>query len=271
MRAVSIVFAFVFGYVASFERSSWGAEPAEAAIRATVRIINGPTAGTGFIVATGDPADAGKRAILVTAAHAFNDVPSDRITIVHRKLLSNKTYERRPVEVPVKGPKGPLWIRHPEQDVVVVPVDIPADVDVLPFEPEQIADVDWAEQKKIAVSHETFIPCFPVNLEANAAGFPVLRRGSIASFPLAPLASAKTILIDYSGFMGDSGSPVVVFRDDKPIVIGLISGMHRQTERTVTPSEERTVHSPLGLGIAVQSPFIRQTIDEWKKVTRVTP
>jgi Trypsin-like peptidase domain len=250
--------------------SAWALEPAEQTMRASVRVFSGTASGSGFLVAPDDSSSKPNRVLLVTAAHVFDDLANERCTLVLRTLTPAKTFERKPVETVIRGPQGPLWIRHPEVDVAILPVEIPAEIDLQPYALDQIADTVFVESGKILVGNDAFIPCFPVQFEANPAGFPVLRRGSIASYPLFPIPATKTILIDYSNFKGDSGAPVVVWREGRPVVIGLISGMHRQTERTVTPSEERTVHSSLGLGIAVQAPYLRDTVEIWKKASGVT-
>jgi hypothetical protein len=48
--------------------------------------------------------------------------------------------------------------------------------------------------------------------------------------------------------------------DGKPHLAGVIVGMQRQTDRTVSPFEERTVHTPLGLAIAVQAEVVADVI-----------
>ena len=49
---------------------------------------------------------------------------------------------------------------------------------------------------------------FPRGLSANPAGFPILRAGRVASFPLAPAAAFPTFLLDFTVFPGNSGGPV---------------------------------------------------------------
>jgi hypothetical protein len=123
---------------------------------------------------------------------------------------------------------------------------------------EQIAEVDLAESGGIGVGHEVCIPCFPIGTEANPAGWPVLRRGIIATHPLTPLSLAETFYVDSSSFGGESGAPVVWWQGDGVHVIGVISSMQRQTEKTKTALEEKVTHLPLGLGIAVQSPLLKE-------------
>ena len=49
---------------------------------------------------------------------------------------------------------------------------------------------------------------FPRGLAANQAGFPILRSGRVASFPVAPAKSFPTVLLDFTVFPGNSGGPV---------------------------------------------------------------
>ncbi|HET6425820.1 MAG TPA: hypothetical protein VFG20_19170, partial [Planctomycetaceae bacterium] len=82
--------------------------------------------------------------------------------------------------------------------------------------------------------------------------------------PLTPVERVPTIFVDYSHFGGDSGAPVIATVNDEPLVVGLVFAMLRITDKSTTTFEDRTIHMPLGLGIAVQGPLIRQTIDAWK-------
>jgi hypothetical protein len=79
------------------------------------------------------------------------------------------------------------------------------------------------------------------------------------------VTTVPTFFLDYTSFIGDSGSPIVIWNENEPYVVGLISGQQRQADKSVTPYEERTVFTPMGLGMALQAPLIRQAIAEWKK------
>jgi hypothetical protein len=95
----------------------------------------------------------------------------------------------------------------------------------------------------------------------------VLRRGTVASFPLTSVSRFKTFLIDYSSFGGDSGALVMVRHrgpgeeTERPLIVGLVMAQHRETTKSVTPIEERIVHRSLGLGIIVHADLIRETIE----------
>jgi hypothetical protein len=82
----------------------------------------------------------------------------------------------------------------------------------------------------------------------------------VATHPLSPLQSARRYRIDMPVFGGESGAAVAVCEGDTPRVVGVQVGMHRRTDKTSTPFEETTQHMPLGIGIVVQAPFIREVI-----------
>lgn len=245
------------------------AEQAEAAMRATVRISQGNTSGTGWLVALeappDAPPDAPRKHLLVTAAHVFSNMDSGECTLHFRTADQERGFVRKEVKLTIRDGQRKLWTQHPEMDAAVIAIDLPEGVDCQPFPERRIADEKFAEAKKVRVGQDVCVACFPAKVEANAAGWPILRKGSIATYPLLPLAEAKTIFIDYSHFGGDSGAPVVAWVDDEPLVVGLVIAMQRQTDKTSSPFEERTLHTPLHLAIAVQAPLIRQTIELWRK------
>ena len=203
----------------------------------------------------------GRKQVLVTAAHVFDAMNGPDCTVVVRAHGKDGALVRKEISVPIREGKKVLWIRHPGMDVAAIRADLPEGADLKPFAYRQLADEKWAADRKIRVGHEVRIPCFPVSGEANEAGWPVLRTGWIATHPLTPLGSAKTMLVDYSSFGGDSGAPVVACDGEEPVVVGLVFAMVRQTDKGSMPFEELTFHTSLALAIAVQSPFLRETID----------
>ena len=262
-RVILLIICLAVGLLSP--HASCASIPTEDMLRATVRVFNGALSGTAFIIAVGDKTDVGRRYLLITAAHLFEGIDASKCTIVYRAPSKDNGLIRKETELVIREGKKPLWVKHVEADIAVIAVTLPDGIDIKPFEYSQIADAKLAEDHKIQVGQEVFIPCFPAQVEANPAGWPILRKGSIASYPLTPLASAKTIFVDYAHFGGDSGAPVVALIDQIPVVVGLVIAMKRLTDKTVTTFEERTVHTSLGLAIAVQSPYIRQTVDEWRK------
>jgi hypothetical protein len=248
---------------------SLGGQSLEEALTAVCRITNGRSSGTGFLVArpaagtsqqqAPDP-NAARSCLLITAAHVMEESSDPNYELVLRSAMPDGTWKRTPCSVPVRDGEKPLWKKHPELDVAVLPVVLPLDVTVTPLPLEQIADGDWVASGKLHVGQAVLIPCYPAQLEANEAGWPVVRHGTVASHPLTPVAKVRTMLIDFHTFGGDSGAPVLTQCGDAWQVVGVISSMHRQTDKAVMPLQEVTFHTPLGLSIVVQSALIHDTI-----------
>ena len=235
-------------------------DAAEAALRGTVRLTNGSVSGTGWVVAVPGPDDAVQH-VLVTANHVFDGMKTPDCRIVYRVPGKGGVFDRREEKVAIRDGDKARWVRHPELDAAALRIDVPKGVDLQPFPFDRVADESWTAKKKVRVGQDVFVPCFPVQRESNAAGWPVLRKGSLASHPLAPAAAVKTFFVDYSHFGGDSGAPVVAYPNGEPLVVGLVFAMLRQTNTAVTPFEERTYHVPIDLAVAVHSAHVRTVID----------
>lgn len=246
------------------------AESIEEVLSATFRVTDKNTSGTCFLVQVGGKAGSTPdRIMLVTAAHGFQQIPGDACWVILRAKQDDGSYARREHRLPLRDGDKPRWKKHPDEDIAVLPIDLPPEVEVTPFRLEQLASARDVAERRVRVAQEAWIPGYPAQLETNPAGWPVLRRGSLASHPLAPVSANKTMLVNVSSFGGDSGAPVVVFPSQNretdqapmPLVAGMILGMHRQTDKTVTPFEERTQHTPLDLSIVIQAQLIRETIE----------
>jgi len=252
--------------------SSVGAYPAEAipeTLAATYKLTNRSSTATCFVVTRPDADDTRRQElILVTAAHVLEKMSGDECRIVLRARGEDGSFVREEVPLKIRSANRSLWIKHPQVDVAALKLTLPAGRTLDALNLERLAREPAIETGKLHSAKEVWIPCYPAQLEANSAGFPILRRGAVASFPLTPIRRFRTYLVDYRTFGGDSGAPVMM-RDretpakvtDRPLVVGLVIGQHRETTRSVTPVEERTVHRPLELAIVVHAEFIRQTID----------
>ncbi len=250
--------AFGLLVVAVASASAAPEDVAEAAARATVRIFNGVGSGTGWFVAVPGP-DGEARHVLVTANHVFDAMKTPDFTIAYRAPAKDGTFARKEAKARHRDGDKALWVRHPELDAAALRVTVPDGVDLEPFPFDRVADGSWAAGKKVRAGQDVFVPCFPVRLESTPAGWPLVRKGSIATYPLTP--AAKTMLIDYSHFEGDSGAPAVAYPDGKPLVVGLVFALVRHTTTTVSPFEERKSHVPLDLAIAVNAPHLRDVIE----------
>ena len=97
-------------------------------------------------------------------------------------------------------------------------------------------------------------------------GFPVLRSGRLASYPLTPMKTVGTWIYDATMYEGNSGGPVYFTFENRLIhgethfgmyqgILGLIGGRGPSKSSEVTDQ-------PLSLSIIVPAIFIRETIDE---------
>ncbi|MBI1345535.1 hypothetical protein GC163_04535 [bacterium] len=233
------------------------------ALQATCRISQRDHSGTAFLVQRPPRDDQPSAGIaLVTAAHVFEQMREPHCQLVLREQLPSGLYERREVMVPIEAESKRLWLRHPQFDCAALPLTLPENVtmQVLPW--EALLDDDGSGVDQLTVGREVFVPCFPAKSEANSVGWPILRRGTVATYPLRPVEQAPILYLDISGFGGDSGAAVAMTTPDGLRLAGLVSGMIRQTDRVASPFEERIMHTPLGLSIVVQSPWIRRTIEQ---------
>jgi len=238
---------------------------------ATFKITHKDSTATCFLIARpAAPASHKQEVILVTAAHVLEKMSGDECRLVLRERLDDGTFERKEWPLKIRSGGQPRWAKHPGVDVAALTAVLPASVSSVALPLDCLADEAAITSGKLRCGDEVTVLCYPAQLEATGAGFPVLRRGTVASFPLTPVNSHRTYLVDYSTFGGDSGAPVMIRpRGDvgqsktiegHPLVVGLVIGQHRQTDKVKLPYEERTVHQPLGLAIVVHAEFIRQTI-----------
>lgn len=130
----------------------------------------------------------------------------------------------------------------------------------------------FLEDFRIHPGDEVRVLGFPYGYEANNAGFPVLRSGRIASYPLTPTTNNPTFLIDFRVFPGNSGGPVYISErrameegklDTVSIsgIVGLVSREAKFSETITSLNEQSTRTYQLGLGIIVPARFITETIE----------
>lgn len=231
------------------------------ALSSTARLVQNGSSGTVFFVELPPAAvDQPPRLALVTAAHVFESSPQNESRLILRRQQDDGSWARIEVPLVIRKEGQPLWTRHPDHDIAALPYTLPEGTAMRTFALADLAEETGPLADLVTVGQETWVPCFPATTEANPAGWPVLRRGSIASYPLRPTSAYPRLTMDISAFGGDSGAPVLIRREGGVAIVGLVLGMHRQTDRVVSPFEERVTHTPLGLSIVAQSPFIREVL-----------
>lgn len=238
-------------------------EAIEKALGVTYRVTDQKTSGTCLIVSLPPRNENGRRRlVLLTAAHVLEGMPAPDTTLVLRETLPDGDYARREIRIPIRHRDRPLWKRHPELDVAGLRLQLAESSLIQPLPVDLQTPESSPRPNRLRVGQTVCIPCYPATLEANPQGFPVLRKGSIATFPLVPVSRVKTIMIDSSTFGGDSGAPVFDCSGEEPVLVAMVLGTHRQTDKVTMPYEERTVHTPLGLSMAVQADYVWETLKQ---------
>lgn len=235
----------------------------------TVRLINATvqidqprgeglrTVGTGFLVQAPRP-DGTPRVVLVTAAHVLERMSFPEARVGWREAGTDGSWRFTPRPLPIRDDIYPLWVRHPERDVAVIEVEVPPAFAQSAIPLAWLADAETFETYDVGPGDEMMALGFPRGLSSNRAGFPILRSGRIASYPLSPVSAFPTFLIDFTIFPGNSGGPVFMTEDarrgdgteetDRPFVAGVIT-------QVVELNDER-----LEIGIVTHAVFVRETI-----------
>ena len=222
------------------------------------------TVGTGFLIS--DPTPDGKpRTILVTAAHVFDKMPSVSAKVGYRIEGGDGVWRFDPETLKIRDGDHPLWVKHPTRDVAVMVVEAPPEFVKAAIPINYLAQDDTFSKFNLGPGDEMMALGFPRGLSANPAGFPILRSGRVASYPLAPASVFPTFLMDFSVFPGNSGGPVFMAEgarrrpgSTESQEVQFVAGMLTQQ---VELSGER-----LEIGIVTHAKFIRETLAILDKV-----
>lgn len=232
-------------------------------IRATVE-VDQPlgdgvrTVGTGFLVQAPTP-DGKPRVVLVTADHLLKSMPGDEARIGWRFQDNKGAWKFQPQPLRIRDGAKTLWTRNPAQDIAVMAITAPEIFARAAIPLTWLADKDSFEKYGVGPGDEMMVLGYPEGLSSNRAGFPILRYGRVASYPLSPASEFPSFLLDFHVFRGNSGGPVFLTKglrrgptapDDEPPQ--LVTGMLAQQ---TTVGEEH-----LDLGIVLHAAWIREAI-----------
>lgn len=244
-------------------------------IRATVKLQHDKSTATGFILRQPRLDPAGEsRWVLITAAHVLERSSDDETTLVYRVREAEGVYRKEPVPLGIRKGGQLLWTQHATEDVAAIVVTPPEKADLPEISTDRLASDERLRQHEIHPGHAVTCLGYPHRVEANQAGFPILRPGSIASYPLIPSTVNKTFLLSANTFEGDSGGPIYLAepgnRQDQKgeeirLILGLMHGQHFLDEDMTMVYGSSKVRHRLGLGIVVQAAFIRETLEKLPK------
>ena len=206
-----------------------------------------------------------KRIFLVTAAHVLEKATGNEAILVLRERKADGTYVRKDVPVKIREGEKALWTKHKEEDISVMLLKVKEGIKLPSLPTSVLAREGDLKDEEFTVCSKVWMFGYPARMEANGAGFPIARNGSIASYPLVPVEPHRTFMADCSTYAGDSGGPVFITRQKgesagQPLLVGMVVAQYRNDEKLKMLHEERLIRHRLSLGKVVQAEFIRQTI-----------
>jgi hypothetical protein len=228
--------------------------------------------GTGFVITqVKERTNIVKRSVLVTAAHILEDIQSDSAKL-HLRKETNDSYSLVPTAVVIREKGKPKWVGHDSADVAVMEVQLPKYTGLSPITDQNLADDEFLENAWIHPGDNLFCLGYPFCVGHGPAEFPILRSGTIASYPLLPTGQVKTFWYDFEIFRGNSGGPVYFaevsrkYKGGRKIgeltwrVMGLVSQEFLWDVTLDTPYERTTTRTPLKLAKVVHATFITETM-----------
>lgn len=166
------------------------------------------TVGTGFLI-NAPTLDGQPRTVLVTANHVLQRMPGVQARIGYRIANADGSWSYAPQKFDIRDADGnPRWTQHPSRDVAAISITAPAEFAEAAIPKDWLAKDETFSTYAVGAGDQMMALGFPRGLSANPAGFPILRAGRVASFPLAPAAAFPTFLLDFTVFPGNSGGPV---------------------------------------------------------------
>lgn len=267
-RIVAISMIMVFSTAASSDTDF-----ASGMMRATFRIAGPNSVGTAFIVGRPAKSAPGKAYIvLVTAAHVLESIKGE-VAVVFCRKRSDETFVRQPVNVRIREGEKCLWKKHPKADVAVMYFSIPEGIDRYVIGPGTFITDAAIRNYEVHPGDRLFALGYPFGVEANSAGFPILRSGVVASYPVTRSGGGDTLLYDFEVFPGNSGGPVFLI-EEIPVyggkiqmgggyrgLIGIVSRERKATEKVTSLTETREVQHALHIAEVIHASVIKEAID----------
>ena len=244
-------------------------------MRNTYKIEGEGSLGSCFLVGKPIKEQPGKaRFILVTANHVLEQIKGEEATIYLRKKSNDNSFIKIPWKIKIRQSNNDLWIKNKRGiDVAVLYVSLPKDIDYELISYTNLASDKDLTEYEIHPGDEMYCLGFPFGTEANEAGFPILRSGKVASYPLVPTMKNESFLLDFKVFKGNSGGPVYFvdtnrfyggnFRFNKiQFIAGIVSKEFNITETIKALYETKQQIHPLSLAVIIHASHIRETIDQ---------
>jgi S1-C subfamily serine protease len=241
-------------------------------MNATFKIQGTGSSGTGFVIVEPFRDDPSRGIpVLVTANHVFESIKSDGCLVLLR-TRNGTEFEKLIVPLQIRDHDKPLWVRHPKVDIAAIRIQIPTNACLEGISTKMLASETDLKEIEIHPGDEVMALGYPYGLESNSAGFPVLRSGKIASYPLTPIDVNKTFMVDLAVFGGNSGGPVYYEYYDRAYghamnvgtrhakIIGIVVEQVMVNEPVKTMDDEGIRNHRLSIAVVVHAKYIHDVV-----------
>ncbi len=216
------------------------------------------TVGTGFLISETGP-DGAPRTVLVTAGHVLSKMPGQDARIGYRFPNPDGSWSYSPQNLRIRDASGrQLWTQHPSRDVAAISITAPEPFAKAAIPISWLAEDATFQANQVSAGDEMMALGFPRGLSANQAGFPILRSGRVASFPIAPAQAFPTFLLDFTVFPGNSGGPVFISQARRRV--GSSDSQDVQFIAGLLTQQVELNNERLEIGIVTHAKYIRETI-----------
>jgi S1-C subfamily serine protease len=218
------------------------------------------TCGSGFFI--GGPSrqtPEGSQYTFVTAAHVFERIGGDLARFAIR-LKQDDQIVRTVVTVPIRKSGIRLYAKHPNADISVMRVTLPNNNAHSMVTWPALATDEVFTKLGIHPGDEMFAVGYPLCRMANPQGYPMLRRGALATSTHVPGAVLTSFFLDVPTFEGNSGGPV--FFDYSDRTTGGVSNrgeVHRYIAGVVS-QQMFGLNEPLLMAGVVPAKFIAEAV-----------
>ena len=273
-RAIVALAITISGFIRSVPAEEWNL--GVALMNSTFKIEGPKSMGTCFLV--GRPsAEKGKvDSILVTAAHVLDNMEGETATVHMRSRQPDGSFKKLLHPMKIRSGNIPLWRRHNDKSVDVAAIRFlcPKEGYVEIVSADLLARDFDLKNVNICPGDDLLSLGYPMGVSANEAGFPILRSGKVASYPILPTSVTKTMMYDFNVYPGNSGGPVFNIRESPRIagglklggrvhlIVGLVSQEAKVIEERMKGKDSTLIErTPLQLATVVHATFIRETVD----------
>jgi S1-C subfamily serine protease len=209
--------------------------------------------------------------VLITANHVLDEMPGENATLYLRTKNGTGDWQVVPWRIKLRENGHNLWTKHPLADVAVMYVKIRNDIWIPTLSTELLADDSAVQRFELHPGDNLQCLGYPFGV-VGQFGFPILRSGKVASYPLMPAEKIKTFLLDFPVFKGNSGGPVYFSENGRDyggtihmgevvtFIAGLVSQEITADETFVGAYSQQVNKRPLGLAVIVPALFIKQAV-----------